>query len=298
MRVNKKPLNRGRLGALPWITPAVAMIAVMVLYPAYEMIRTSFHDVDQTGLMRKWNGLENYRVLFNNPDLIPIATRTLVWVSAIVIASVVISLPVAQILHSNFPGRKLIRYAIIVPWAASVVMTATTWRWILDSFYGILNTLMLDLHIIKEPFDWLGNTTQSFIWMMVVAVFVSVPFTSYVVLAGLTTVPSDILEAAAVDGATGLQRYRRITFPLLRPALLVSIVINIINVFNSFPIIWIITAGGPGYATDTTTTLAYKLSFRDQNIGASASMATLNFVFILFCIIVFLKISKWKETSQ
>lgn len=298
MQVNKKPLNRGRLGALPWITPAVVMIAVMVLYPAYEMIRTSFHDVDQTGLMRKWNGLENYRVLFKNPDLMPIVTRTLVWVSAIVIASVVISLPVAQILHSKFPGQKLVRYAIIVPWAASVVMTATTWRWILDSFYGILNTLLLDLHIIKEPFDWLGNTTQSFIWMMVVAVFVSVPFTSYVVLAGLTTVPSDILEAAAVDGATGLQRYRRIIFPLLRPALLVSVVINIINVFNSFPIIWIITAGGPGYATDTTTTLAYKLSFRDQNIGASASMATLNFVFILLCIMAFLKISKWKETSQ
>jgi multiple sugar transport system permease protein len=248
--------------------------------------------------MKKWNGFTNYRVLFKNPDLIPVMTRTLLWVVVIVLATVLISLPVAQILHSKFPGRKLVRYAIIVPWAASVVMTATTWRWILDSFYGILNTLCLDLHIIKEPIDWLGSTTQSFIWLMVVAVFVSVPFTAYVILAGLTTVPEDILEAATVDGATGFQRYRTIIFPLLRPALLVSTVINLINVFNSFPIIWVITGGGPGYSTDTTTTLAYKLSFRDQNIGASASMATINFLIILLFIMAFLKVSKWKEASQ
>jgi multiple sugar transport system permease protein len=294
----KRALNKNRFGAWPWITPAILMIVVMVLYPAYEMIRTSFHDVDQTGFMKKWNGFTNYRVLFKNPDLIPVMTRTLLWVVVIVLATVLISLPVAQVLHSKFPGRKLVRYAIIVPWAASIVMTATTWRWILDSFYGILNTICLDLHIIKEPIDWLGSTTQSFIWLMVVAVFVSVPFTAYVILAGLTTVPEDILEAATVDGATGFQRYRTIIFPLLRPALLVSTVINLINVFNSFPIIWIITAGGPGYATDTTTTLAYKLSFRDQNIGASASMATINFVIILAFIMVFLKVSKWREASE
>jgi multiple sugar transport system permease protein len=169
---------------------------------------------------------------------------------------------------------------------------------ILDPFAGIANRILTDLNIIKEPRDWLGNPTEALVWLMIVAVFVSIPFTSFVILAGLSTIPSDINEAAKVDGATNWKSYRNITFPLLRPALLVASVINLINVFNSFPIIWVMTQGGPGYATDTTTTLAYKISFRDQDIGQSGAMASINFVIILLFIGLFLKVSKWKEANE
>lgn len=298
MAQQRNSLKRSRFGALPWIGPAIAMIAVMVLWPAFEMIRTSFQKVDPTGITRGWAGFKNYVTLQHNPDLPGVLIRTLIWVIIVVFLTIIISLPVAQILHSKFPGRRVVRYAIIVPWAASVVMTSTAWKWILDGYYGVLNSILISLHIIKEPVDWLGDPKQAFIWLVVVAVFVSVPFTSYVILAGLTTVPEDILEAATVDGADGLKRYRRIIFPLLRPSLMVSTIINLINVFNSFPIIWVMTKGGPGYATDTTTTLAYKISFRDQDIGQSASMATINFLIVLVFIIFFLKASKWREQSQ
>ena len=291
-------LRKSKFGALPWIGPAILMIAVMVLWPAFEMIRTSFQNVNSTGKVVGWTGITNYKDLMHNPDLPSIMVRTLLWVIIVVFFTVIISLPVAQILHQKFPGRRLVRYALIVPWAASVVMTSTSWKWILDGYYGILNRILTDLHIISEPIDWLGTPNQAFIWLIVVAVFVSVPFTSYVILAGLTTVPGDILEASDIDGANPWERYRHIIFPLLRPALLVSAVINLINVFNSFPIIWIMTTGGPGYATDTTTTLAYKISFRDQNIGQSASMATVNFGIILIFILIFLKVSKWKEATS
>ncbi len=291
-------VRRGRFGALPWIGPAVVLILVMVVWPAIEMIRTSFHEIDQTGIAKGWTGITNYKNLIHNPDLPQTVIRTFLWVTVVVIVTVLISLPVAQILHGKFPGRKLVRYAIIVPWAASVVMTAIIWRWMLDGFYGILNRILQDLGILKEPIDWLGNPNQAFIFLMVVAIFVSVPFTTYVILAGLTTIPDDILEASAIDGANGWKRYREIIFPLLRPALLVSAVINLINVFNSFPIIWAMTGGGPGYSTDTTTTLAYKISFRDQDIGQSAAMATVNFIVILIFISIFLKVSKWREASE
>ena len=162
----------------------------------------------------------------------------------------------------------------------------------------MFNRILEDFGIIKEPIDWLGTPGWNFFWLMAVAVFVSIPFTTYVILAGLTTVPDDILEASTVDGASGWTRYKEITFPLLRPALLVAAVINLINVFNSFPVIWAMTGGGPGYSTDTTTTLAYKLSFRDQDIGASAALASLNFVIILIFIMIFLKVSKWKEATE
>jgi multiple sugar transport system permease protein len=287
-----------RFGAFPWVFPALAMIAVFVVWPAFEMIRTSFQDIDPTGIAKGWAGLENYRTLIENPDLKPVLIRTFLWVLGVVFFTIIISLPVAQLLNANFPGRKVVRWIVIIPWAASVVMTSTIFKWILDPFSGVLNRIFVDLGFIEEPRDWLGNPTEAIVWLMVVAIFVSIPFTAFVLLAGLSTIPAEIMEAARVDGATSLKGYREITFPLLRPALMVAAVINLINVFNSFPIIWIMTMGGPGYLTDTTTTLAYKISFRDQNIGASASMATINFVIIFIFILLFLKVSKWKEVTK
>ena len=291
-------IRRGRFGALPWIGPAVILILVMVVWPAIEMIRTSISNMDPTGINKGFAGIENYKTLIHNPNLPGVLVRTVIWVIGVVFFTVIISLPVAQIINAKFPGRRIVRYALIIPWAASVVMSATTFRWILDGYYGILNRILQDLHVISDPIDWLGNPNQAFIWLMVVAVFVSVPFTTYVILAGLTTIPNDILEASTVDGANGWRRYRTIIFPLLRPALLVCSVINLINVFNSFPIIWVMTTGGPGYSTDTTTTLAYKLSFRNQDIGASAAMATVNFAIVLVFILLFLRVSNWREETK
>lgn len=290
--------NRSRLGALPWIAPALGMILVFVVWPAFEMLRTSFQEVGSTGAIKGWAGWENYSTLLKNPDLPNVLIRTLIWVLGVVFFTMIISLPVAQLLNAKYPGRKIVRWAVIIPWAASLVMTSTVWKWILDAFYGVLNKIAIDLKLLKEPIDWLANTKQSFAWLMVVAVFVSIPFTSFVILAGLSTISGDILEASKVDGTTAWQNYRNIIFPLLRPSLFVAAVINLINVFNSFPIIWVITMGGPGYETDTTTTLAYKISFRDQDVGQSASMATINFAIIIIFIALFLKVSRNQEKES
>lgn len=292
-----RTMNKSRLGALPWIAPALIMIAVFVIWPAFEMIRTSFQEVGMTGQSKGWAGWANYQTLLQNPDLKAVLIRTFIWVGCVVFFTMVISLPVAQLLNAQYPGRKVVRWSIIVPWAASLVMTSTAWKWILDAYYGVLNEIAIDLHLQKESIDWLADTKQSFIWLMVVAVFVSVPFTSFVILAGLSTIPNDIKEASHVDGATSWNSYRHITFPLLKPSLFVAAVINLINVFNSFPIIWVITQGGPGYETDTTTTLAYKISFRDQDVGQSAAMAAVNFLIILIFIAFFVKASKNQEQN-
>jgi multiple sugar transport system permease protein len=262
------------------------------------MIRTSFQEVSTSGITKGWAGLENYRTLFVNPDLPNVLIRTFIWVVGIVFFTILISLPVAQLLNANYPGRKLVRWAVIIPWAASVVMSSTIWKWILDPYYGVLNEIAIDLNIFSEPIDFLANPKHSFVWLMLVAVFVSIPFTSFVILAGLSTIPDDIVEASTVDGATAWKGYRHIKFPLIKPALLVAMAINLINIFNAFPIIWVITGGGPGYETDTTTTLGYKISFRDQDIGQSASMASINLIIILVFIGIFLKVSKSQERNS
>jgi len=289
--------NVSFLSALPWIGPALVLILLVVIWPVIELIRTSFTDISLAGSLLDFNGLANYRDLLANTDLYPVARRTLLWVFGIVFFTILLSLPLAQLINQNFPGRKYVRWAMIFPWAASVVMTSMIWTWILDAYSGELNLTLTQLGLISEPVDWVNNPGSSFYFLMWVAVFVSIPFTTFVLLAGLQSIPADIVEAASVDGATHWQIYRRIKFPLLRNSLLIASIINIINVFNSFPIIWVMTRGGPGYDTDTTTTFAYKLAFIESNMGQSTALGVFNFMIILVIVGFYLKVTKATRTE-
>lgn len=290
------PRRLPRLGALPWIGPALLLIFGVVLWPAFEMLRTSFQDVSISGMTRGFAGLDNFATLLANPELPSILVRTITWVIVVVGVTILVSLGLGALLNAAFPGRRLVRWALIVPWAASVVMTATIWRWMLDAFYGIVNRVLFDLGLLASPVnDWLGTPSVAFVWLIVVAIFVSLPFTTYVILAGLQSIPADIYEAARVDGATGWQAYRSITLPMLRPALLVAAIINMINVFNSFPIIWAMTGGGPGSQTDTTTTFMYKLAFRYQDMGQSAALAVVNLLVIFVFVVLYLRVVDWRR---
>ena len=289
--------NVSFLSALPWIGPALVLILLVVIWPVIELIRTSFTDISLAGSLLDFNGLANYRDLLANTDLYPVVRRTLLWVFGIVFFTILLSLPLAQLINQNFPGRKYVRWALIFPWAASVVMTSMIWTWILDAYSGELNLTLTQLGLISEPVDWINNPGSSFYFLMAVAVFVSIPFTSFVLLAGLQSIPNDIIEAASVDGATNWQIYRRIKFPLLRNSLLIATIINLINVFNSFPIIWIMTRGGPGYDTDTTTTLAYKLAFIESNMGQSTALGVFNFIVIMMIVGLYLRVTKATRTE-
>ena len=289
--------NVSFLSALPWIGPALFLIILVVIWPVVILGKTSLTDISNAGTLLNFNGLTNFRTLLANQDLYPVLKRTIFWVFGIVFFTIILSLPLAQLINQKFPGRKYVRWALIFPWAASVVMTSMIWSWILDAYSGELNLTLTQLGLISEPIDWVGNPSTSFFFLMWVAVFVSVPFTTFVLLAGLQSIPHDIVEAASVDGAGSWQIYRRIKFPLLRNSLLIATIINLINVFNSFPIIWVMTRGGPGYDTDTTTTFAYKLAFIESNMGQSTALGVINFMIILIIVGFYLRATKATRTE-
>jgi multiple sugar transport system permease protein len=282
---------------LAWIGPAMALIAVVVLWPVVVMIRTSFKHISPDGFDLGSAGGKNYDDLFDEPALGGVLARTALWVVAVVVVTMVLSLALAQLFNQRFPGRRVARWALIAPWAASVMMTSLVFRWALDANNGVINVFLHDIGVVKafnsNESDWLGRPTSAFIWMMVVAIFVSLPFSTYALLAGLQAIPADVYEAARVDGASRWRLYRSITLPLLRPALLVAALINIVNVFNSFPIIWEMTRGGPGYATSTTTTFMYQL--KQSYIGESAAMSVLNFGLVVLLVLLFLRATRWKD---
>jgi multiple sugar transport system permease protein len=288
---------RQALAPLLWVGPALGLIGVIVLWPVVVLFQTSFQHISPDGFVLGSAGSKNFKNLFDEPDLNGVLLRTVIWVVAVVIVTMLISMVLAQLFNARWPGRRVARWALIAPWAASVTMTALIFRWALDANNGVINLFLHEIGIIRSfnsnEADWLGRPWSAFAWMIAVAVFVSVPFATYALLAGLQSIPGDIYEAARVDGATRWQTYRRITLPLLRPAFLVAALINIINVFNSFPIIWEMTRGGPGHETSTTTTFLFQL--KQSYIGESAAMSVINFALIVVLVLLFLRASRWRE---
>jgi multiple sugar transport system permease protein len=204
--------------------------------------------------------------------------------------TIVISLALAQLLHQAFPGRRLVRLAVIVPWAASVVMTSAIIYYGLDPFYGIFNQFFVDVGILDEPYGFTKKPVAAFLVSIGTAIFVSLPFTTYVFLAGLQTIPEEVLEAAEVDGATPLRRYFSVILPSLRPAIAVATIINIINVFNSLPILQTMTGNIAGYDADTTTTRIFKMLQRNEGIGTASALSVVNFLIVLVVILAYLRI--------
>jgi multiple sugar transport system permease protein len=291
--------RRRRLAPLAWLGPALALIGVVVLWPIVALVRTSMQNITPFGITIGSAGARNFTRLFHDPNLPGILVRTVVWVVAVVGLTMVISLALAQLFNQRFPGRRITRWALIAPWAASVMMTALIFRWMLQPDNGAINLLLHQLGIVHQldsnQSSWLGRPDSALAWMIGVAVFVSLPFTTYTLLAGHQGIPGELYEAAKIDGASRWRSYRRVTLPLLRPAFLVAVVINIMNVFNSFPIIWEMTRGGPGYATSTTTVFMYNL--KQSYIGEAAALSIVNFALILVIIVLYLRLNNWNRAG-
>jgi multiple sugar transport system permease protein len=286
-----------RFQPLLWLGPAIALIAVVVIWPVAAMIATSLRNITPLGIDIGPAGGGNFARVLANPNLPGILVRTVIWVAVVVAVTMVISSGLAQLYNQRFPGRRVTRWAIIAPWAASVMMTALIFRWMLHADSGVVYLFLHQAGLVAtvsatSP-DWLGNPDIAMACMIFVAVFVSLPFTTYVLLAGLQSIPGELYEAARADGASHWYAYRRITLPLLRPAFAVATVINLMNVFNSFPIIWEMTRGGPGYETSTSTVFMYDL--KGTFVGQAAAMSVVNFGLVVIIIAVFLRVNGWNR---
>ncbi|MGW0485037.1 ABC transporter permease [Nonomuraea sp. NPDC003214] len=271
-----------------WLTPSTVLIACVVLFPALYMVYMSFLDISRIGLVRGFAGFDNYARLLAEDALGTVVGNTLLWLVIVVGLTVLLSLGLAQFLSKEFFGRRFVRLALLVPWATSLVMTATVWRFIYEGGNGLLNRLLMDLSIISAPVDWYKDPATALYSVMAVGIITSMPFTTYVLLSGLQTVPHDVLEAAKIDGAGAWATWRRVTLPILRPSLMIALILNMLHVFNAFTVIWVIMGKTSGNHADTTVTWLYKIAFTAQlDSGEAAALGVLNVVFLLLLILLF-----------
>jgi multiple sugar transport system permease protein len=261
--------------ALPWalIAPSLLLTVFILAYPVSTLVFQSMHDISRFGTLRAFNGLDNFLTVFADPVFGPVVWRTVQWTVCVVGGAVLCAVPVALILQQDFHGRSLARTIVMLPWAVSLTMTAIVWTWSFNGQYGMVNASLAMIGLIHEPISWLADGHIAF-WVEVgVGILVSIPFTVTILLGGLSSIPQDIYDAASMEGASCWQQFRRLTLPLLKPFIHMAIVLNVIYVFNSFPIIWIMTQGGPDNATHILVTWLYQLGFRLGRPGEAAAIS-------------------------
>ncbi|OSP55898.1 ABC transporter permease [Pseudoruegeria sp. SK021] len=280
------------------IAPALVLAAVIVLWPLTVIGNISLHDVNRFGQLRGFSGLANFAELWRDPDFIATLWRTLIWTIGVVGGTLILSVPVALVLNRDFHGRALARVIIMLPWSVSVTMTAVVWRWALNGESGMLNSALRAGGITESNIVWLSSAATAFPIQIGIGILVSIPFTVTVFLAGLSSVPEDIYEAASIEGASSWQQLRTITLPMLRPFMTLAVVLNVIYVFNSFPIIWVLTQGGPANSTDILVTYLYKLAFRFGQMGQAAAVSIIMFAILLAITLLYVRLVTKTEAKS
>ncbi len=266
-------MNSRSLKPLLFIAPSFILAFLIISYPIIDLIRLSLNDVGTFGEMNGFIGLLNYQDVFEEELFFEVLLRTFYWTVSVVVGTVVISVPIALALNEDFYGKGIARTVIMLPWAISLAMTAVIWKWMLNPDYGMLNHFLMSIGLIDENIGWLADASTAFPMQILIGILVSIPFTISILLGGLTSIPTDIYEAAYLDGSSYFQRLRTLTLPLLKPFINIAVVLNVIYVFNSFPIIWILTEGGPSNSTDILPTYLYKMAFQFGEIGLAAAVS-------------------------
>ena len=279
--MNKKTLRQ--LEPYLWIAPSVILMAVFIVTPIIRVFQLSASQVTRAGLVKGFNNFQNFANVLKSSAFTLVLKNTLVWTIAVVVISTVLGFILALVLNNEFRGRKIARAIVVFPWATTLIVQASTWNFIINTDYGTLNTLLLRLGIISAPVNWTPSPEAYFAWEIACGIFVTIPFVTFCVLSGLQSIDSAYYEAATVDGATYFQKLFRITLPLVKSSLTVATVLNIIYVFNSFPIVWTMTKGDPASRTDTLVTYLYKLAFYNGKQGEAAAVSVIGFLILLLC---------------
>jgi trehalose/maltose transport system permease protein len=269
------------------LVPALAVVAFVAIYPLGKTVYESFTNQEFLAGLEptKWVGLENYRDLWHDSIF-----RHSVWVTVkftlITVAfEFVLGLIIALVVNSHFRGRGLMRAVMLVPWAIPTVVAAKIWQWMLDDVFGVVNDLLMKLHIISHPHAWISDPATSLASVCAVDIWKTTPFVALLLLAGLQVIPRDLYEAAEVDGASPLQQFWRITLPLLRPAILVTLIFRTLDALRVFDVFFVFFGNRPD--TQTMAIYAQSTIVGDGHVGYGAAISVAIFLIIALFVVIY-----------
>lgn len=293
----EQPRRRRRPSLLPYLLaiPILLYEGLFVLYPIYQGLKSSFYTQANLGAPPTWVGLKNYQRLIHDDFFWHSLRQTFIFMFGVIVISIAFGLFSAVVLNRAFFGRSGARAIITLPWAFPEVAAALIFIWMLNPQFGVMNVFARWLPWVDESPKWLLDPDLALISVILITAWKGFPFYSLVILASLQTVPSELTEAARVDGASRWQAFRAVTFPYITPTLLLLVVLAAIYAFKQFTIIWLMTGGGPAGATETIVIRIYQTAFRFYDFSYAATIGVAGFLIVLGIALIFLYIQRRQE---
>jgi len=281
---------------LAWLLllPSLAVVALVAMYPLGKTIYQSFTNEEFLALEpTKWIGIDNYRALWHDTLFRNSIWETVKFTLITVTIEFVLGLGIALVVNSNFKGRGVMRAVMLVPWAIPTVVAAQMWKWMLDDTFGVINDLGVRLHLLSHSRAWISDPSTALGSVCAVDVWKTTPFVALLLLAGLQVIPQDLYEAARVDGATVLQQFWKITLPLLKPAILVTLIFRTLDALRVFDVFYVFFGNRP----DTQTMAIYDQStiVGDGHVGYGAAISVAIFVIIAIFVVIYVTFSRVSE---
>lgn len=257
------------------------MIVVIVFIPLISTISYSFQSYQLTNLNDKaFVGLQNYITLFQSDRFLSSLVISLIYIGGSVIGMLILALITAQIANAAFKGRFLFRAIILIPWAVAPVVAAQSWKFMLQTDYGIINHVLGKIGLIENVIPWLTTDVLAMVSITLANVWKLTPLLTLIIVGGLQTVSNELYESAEIDGANYLQKYFGITLPLIKPFILTGLIFTTLQTINVIDIVYTMTGGGPGEATEIFTLYNYKTFFQSLDFGLGGAMSVIGVVVI------------------
>jgi multiple sugar transport system permease protein len=272
-----------RLGYL-LVAPAVILLLAVTAYPLVSNLWQSFHfyNLSYGNLPHKFVGGQNYTTMFTSSEWITALEHTIAFTVVTIVFDVVVGIGLAVMLNRRFRGRGLLRAAILVPWAVPTVVSALLWKTMFDPRAGFVDYFLGGFHPAWSSLTWLNaDVWRSWAVIFIADSWKNVPFVALILLAGLQVIPNEVYEAARIDGASAWQSFRRVTLPMLKPALVVALIFRTLQALLVFDVIYIMTGGGPGRSTETLSYLNYQTFITSTDFGYGGAISVILVVIAL-----------------
>jgi len=264
-----------------WVAPALLVMLLVIAYPFFYTIDLSFYDTPPSSANWYFNGVNNYVQVLSDPAFWAITLNTVYWAVGSTVLAFLIGLGAALVIQREFIGRSLVRGLLMIPYVISYVAAAYVWRWLYHSDYGLISGVLYDAFIIDSPINFLDSTSMVMPSLIVANVWKEFPFAMIMLLAGLQTVPQQLLNAARVDGANAWNRFWHVTVPTLRGVIIITSILLFVGNLNSFGLVWIMTGGGPANASQIWITQVYTLAFQSLQYGRASAYSVVLFIVML-----------------
>jgi multiple sugar transport system permease protein len=281
-----------RFAALAFLLPAIVYVVVFFGYPLVSTVVMSTQDYTVRSFYTgeaPFTGLANYAAVFRNPLFGTAVANTVLFTVGSIVFQFAIGLGLALFFNGRFLGSATLRSLLLLPWLLPLVVSGAVWRWMLDQDHGIINAALRGLGLADGPTPWLTSTSWALPAVILANIWIGVPFNLVILHGGLRSIPATLYEAAELDGAGAWQRFRHVTWPLLRPVTAIVLMLGLVYTIKVFDVIMTITGGGPANATQTLTTLSYSLSFQDFTFGQGAAVGNVLIVVATIFGLVYLR---------